>query len=813
MAVKKTPDTISAAPSNSATAKTSASTTSARSTVAGPSNPPDDEAATADAFVAKFANVDALARALPFNPNKPAEYGDATAEPLPGASAKVVDVRVSASTLTEVLPSIKTGSGQPNLGLNPGNLPLDRVRADATGRVLTTNQGVPVADNQHSLKAGLRGPALLEDFILREKITHFDHERIPERIVHARGSGAHGYFECYQSMASVTRASLFAEAGKRTPVFVRFSTVLGERGSTDTPRDVRGFAVKFYTDEGNWDLVGNNIPVFFIQDAMKFPDLIHAAKPEPHFGMPQAATAHDTFWDFVSLMPESTHMLMWAMSDRTLPRSLRMMQGFGVHTFRLIDAQGRSTFVKFHWTPLAGTHSLDWDESVKISGADPDFHRRDLWEAIEYGAFPEWELSFQSFTEEQAESFSFDVLDATKIIPEELVPLTPVGKMVLNRNPDNFFAETEQVAFCAAHIVPGIDFSNDPLLAGRIHSYQDTQISRLGGPNFHEIPINAPVAQVHNNQRDGMHRQSINRGKVSYEPNSLGGGCPFQAGIAGFTSFREPIAADKVRGKPERFADHYTQATLFYNSQTPIEKAHILRGFRFELTKVQVPAIRQRVVAMLANVDAEFASTLAAQLGMTAPEPLPRVLKKAPKPEVTASPALSLFARPGAVGIQTRRIAILVADGVNGAAAQALHAGLVAQGAVPRYIGARLGAVKSEDGVEVNVEVTLETTPAVLYDAVAVLGGRGAVVQLGNLGHALEFIKDQYRHAKPILAVGEAAALLENAGAPAVLPSGKPDPGVLIVGPDGSVAEVLPEFIKAIARHRHHEREMDPPLV
>jgi catalase len=809
---KKTPHTKSVTPSNIDAAKASALATSARSTVGGPASV-DESGAAGDAMAEKFVNVGAMAGAMPFNPNKAAEYGEASSVPQPGASTKVKDVRVSASTLTEVEPSIKTGSGQPNLGLNPGNLPLDRVRADATGRVLTTNQGVPVADNQHSLKAGLRGPALLEDFILREKITHFDHERIPERIVHARGSGAHGYFECYKSMAKVTRASLFAEAGKRTPVFVRFSTVIGERGSTDTPRDVRGFAVKFYTDEGNWDLVGNNIPVFFIQDAMKFPDLIHAAKPEPHFAMPQAATAHDTFWDFVSLMPESTHMLMWAMSDRTLPRSLRMMQGFGVHTFRLVDAQGKSTFVKFHWTPLAGTHSLDWDESVKISGADPDFHRRDLWEAIEAGAFPEWELSFQLFTEEQAASFTFDVLDSTKLIPEELVPLTPVGKMVLNRNPDNFFAETEQVAFCAAHIVPGIDFSNDPLLAGRIHSYQDTQISRLGGPNFHEIPINAPVAQVHNNQRDGMHRQSINRGKVSYEPNSLGGGCPFQAGVAGFTSFREPVEADKVRGKPERFAEHYSQATLFYNSQTPIEKAHILRGFRFELTKVQVPAVRQRVVAMLANVDTELAATLAAQLGMPMPEPLPRALKKVPQPEVTASPALSLFARPGDGGIQTRRIAILVADGVNGAAAQTLHAGLAEKGAVPRYVGARLGVVQSEDGVDVNVEVTLETTPAVLFDAVAILGGKRAVTQLGNTGHALEFIKDQYRHAKPILAVGDAAALLENAGAPAVLPSGKPDPGLVIVGPEGSVAEALPAFIKAIARHRHHERELDPPLV
>jgi catalase len=793
----------------------SGSTTSARSTVSGPARREtrrDKGSSAADALNQKADGTAQLAAGMPFNANKAGEHGKASAKPQRGTTVAPPHPAVTGSTLTELLPSPKTGTGKLNLGFNPGNLPLDRVRVDSSDRALSTNQGVPVADNQNSLKAGLRGPALLEDFILREKITHFDHERIPERIVHARGSAAHGYFECYKPMTGVTRASLFSEAGKRTPVFVRFSTVIGERGSTDTPRDVRGFAVKFYTDEGNWDLVGNNIPVFFIQDAMKFPDLIHAAKPEPHFAMPQAATAHDTFWDFVSLMPESTHMLMWAMSDRTLPRSFRMMQGFGVHTFRLVNEQGKSMFVKFHWRPLAGTHSLDWDESVKISGADPDFHRRDLWEAIESGAFPEWELSFQMFSEKQAESFSFDVLDATKLVPEELVPLTPVGKMVLNRNPDNFFAETEQVAFCAAHIVPGLDFSNDPLLAGRIHSYVDTQISRLGGPNFHEIPINAPVAQVHNNQRDGLHRQAINRGRVSYEPNSLGGGCPFQAGAAGFSSVREPIEDDKVRGKPERFADHYTQATLFYNSQSAIEKAHILRGFRFELTKVQVPAIRQRVVAMLANVDIQLAKTLARELGMEMPKPLPRLLKSVTKPEVEVSPALSLFALPGDGSIRTRRVAILVADGVDGAAARTLHEGLTAQGAVPRFVGVRLGSIATEDGDELEVEVTLETMPSVLFDAVAVLGGKTAVQALGNTGHAAEFIKDQYRHAKPILALGAGADLVENAGVPSVLASGAPDPGML-VGRHASAAKALPDFVKAIARHRHHEREVDPPPV
>ena len=560
-----------------------------------------------------------MPRRFPFNSNKPLEYDPAAAiAPEAGQSETPADPRVTSSTVTERAASEKVGSGAPTIGNNRTIGPLDRVRADSSDEQLTTNQGVPIADNQSSLKAGLRGPTLLEDFILREKITHFDHERIPERIVHARGSAAHGYFECYKSLAKYTRASLFSEAGRRTPVFVRFSTVLGERGSTDTARDVRGFAVKFYTDEGNWDLVGNNIPIFFIQDAMKFPDLVHAAKPEPHFGMPQAGSAHDTFWDFASLMPEITAMLMWAMSDRAIPRSYRTMQGFGVHTFRLVNAAGKSHFVKFHWNPAAGTHSLVWDEAVKISGADSDFHRRDLWEAIESGASPEYEMGMQIFTEEQAEGFSFDVLDPTKLVPEELVPVVPVGKLVLNRNPDNFFAETEQVAFCAAHIVPGIDFSNDPLLAGRIHSYVDTQISRLGGPNFHEIPINAPLAPVHNNQRDGMHRQALHRGRVSYEPNSLGGGCPFQAGASGFVPFPEPMEPEshKVRGKPERFADHYTQATLFWNSQTPVEKTHIVNAFRFELSRVQTPAVRERMVSGLMNVAPELARAVAEGLGI-----------------------------------------------------------------------------------------------------------------------------------------------------------------------------------------------------
>ncbi|HEV7914528.1 MAG TPA: catalase, partial [Albitalea sp.] len=645
-----------------------------------------------DRPAARQAGVQALAAAMPHNANKPLEIGrDNALAPPQGLHAEPASPEVTGSTLTEVNPSPKVGAGQPAVGVNATIRPLDGVRADASGQVLTTNQGVPVADNQNSLKAGLRGPALLEDFILREKITHFDHERIPERIVHARGSAAHGYFECTKAIADLTRAAPFQQVGKRTPVFVRFSTVAGERGSFDTARDVRGFAVKFYTDEGNWDLVGNNIPVFFIQDAMKFPDLVHALKPEPHHAMPQAASAHDTFWDFVSLMPESTHMLMWVMSDRAIPRSYRMMQGFGVHSFRLVNARGESVFVKFHWKPLLGTHSLVWDEAVKISGADPDFHRRDLWEAIEAGEYPEWELGLQVFTEQQAEQFSFDVLDATKIIPEELVPLMPVGRLILDRNPDNFFAETEQVAFCTAHVVPGIDFSNDPLLAGRIHSYVDTQILRLGGPNFHEIPINAPVAPVHNNQRDGLHRQAIHRGRVAYEPNSLGGGCPFQAGAAGFVSFPQPADGEKLRGKPEKFADHYTQATLFYESQTEVEQRHIAAAFRFELSKLTVPAIRERMLASLANASPQLAAAVAEGLGMELPAPLPRALETPPSPEVTQSPALSLMARPGEGGIRTRKIAILVAHGVEGASLGKLVSALVAAGAVPRLVAARLG--------------------------------------------------------------------------------------------------------------------------
>jgi catalase len=803
MAKKKSP------PAKSAKQGPAAKSAS-RKTASAPSHPSPDTAG--DVLAEKMADTEELVAAVPFNANKPTEFGrDNAVEPSEGFSVEPPSPEVGSSTITEVNASDKTGTGDAIEGMNLMTGPLDRVRVDSTGRHLTTNQGVAVGDNQNSLKAGLRGPTLLEDFILREKITHFDHERIPERIVHARGSAAHGFFECYKPMTRVTRAAPFQEAGKRTPVFVRFSTVAGERGSVDTARDARGFAVKFYTDEGNWDLVGNNIPVFFIQDAMKFPDLVHAVKPEPHHAMPQAASAHDTFWDFISLMPESTHMMMWVMSDRAIPRSYRMMQGFGVHSYRLVNDRGESVFVKFHWKPVEGTHSLVWDEAVKIAGTDADFHRRDLWEAIEAGAFPEWELGFQMFTEQQAEAFSFDILDATKIIPEELIPVTPVGRMVLDRNPDNFFAETEQVAFCTAHVVPGIDFSNDPLLAGRIHSYVDTQITRLGGPNFHEIPINAPVVQVHNNQRDGLHRQAIPRGRVSYEPNSLAGGCPYQAGAKGFVSFPEPVHEDKVRGKPEKFADHYTQATLFYTSQTEWEKQHIIGGFRFELSKLTVPAIRRRMVASLRNVDEDLAAQVAEGLGMELPEPLPRVLENPAAPEITVSPALSLTALPGKKGVRTRKVAILVANGVEGKSLNAVFTALTAAGAVPRFVGPRLGAFTTMSGDTIEADASMENTGPVVFDALVLPDGDAAVKALAADGHTMEFVVNQYRHCKSILAFGASRMLLDKADISATMPNGDPDAGLLMTkANDRNAAK---KFMRAMEQHRHRERESDPPVV
>ena len=791
--------------SKSASSRSKSTKAASRSTASGPSHSGTD---ASDRLAKKAADTQALVAATPVNENTPLEYDRLGSHALAEGAHGAAPADVTGSTVTEYNISAKLGAPATTDGFNGNNGSLERVRVNAGGQTLTTNQGVAIGDNQNSLKVGLRGPTLLEDFILREKITHFDHERIPERIVHARGSGAHGYFECYEARTGITKAAPFNKPGKVTPVFVRFSTVAGERGAMDTARDVRGFAVKFYTDEGNWDLVGNNMPVFFIQDAIKFPDLVHAVKPEPHHGMPQGASAHDTFWDFISLMPESTHMIMWTMSDRALPRSYRMMQGFGVHTFRLINDAGESSFVKFHWKPRLGTHSLVWDEAVKIAGADADFHRRDLWEAIESGNYPEWELGFQLFSEKQAESFTFDVLDATKLIPEELIPITPVGRMVLNRNPDNFFAETEQVAFGSGNVVPGIDFSNDPLLAGRNHSYLDTQTSRLGGQNFHEIPINSPIAPVFNNQREGMHRQAIARGRVAYEPNSLGGGCPFQAGsMKGFTSFPERVSEDKVRGKPEKFADHYTQARLFFESQTPTEQAHIVGGFRFELSKLTVPAIRERMLSSLVNASTELAQQVADGLGMVLPKAMPMVLEAPVTPEIDRAPSLSLMALPGDGGIKTRKVAILVAQGADTTSIEALQTALLAAGAVPILVAPRLGTFQGNGGT-LEAAATMENSPGVLFDAVVLPDGDGAIEALLRVGNTMEFIKDQYRHCKTILALGAAAALLDKAGIQATLPDGTEDPGLFIGGTELTVA-----FIAAMGLHRHPQRDVDPPLI
>ena len=751
-----------------------------------------------------IATNDVVAK-CPFNENKAAEYGEKSKHAPEGGHVEASPL-VTGSTLSEANFNAKTGDGK-----EYGHLERHRVIAD--GQPMTTNQGVPIADDQHTLKAGLRGPSLLQDFIMREKITAFDHERIPERIVHARGSAAHGFFEAYEDSSALTMAAPFAHKGKITPMFIRFSTVAGERGSFDTARDVRGFAMKFYTDQGNWDLVGNNIPVFFIQDAMKFPDLIHAVKPEPHNAMPQAGSAHDTFWDFVSLMPESTHTLMWAMSDRAIPRSLRMMEGFGVHTYRLVNIEGVSHFVKFHLKPKLGTHALVWDEAVKIQGADSDYHRRDLWEAIESGEYPEWEFGFQTFTEAQAEQFSFDVLDPTKLVPEELIPVKMVGRVVLNRNPDNFFAETEQVAFCTAHVVPGIDFSNDPLLAGRIHSYVDTQISRLGGANFHEIPINAPIVPVHNNQRDGMRRQAISRGRVAYEPNSLGGGCPFQTGAkTGFVTFPEPINGDQVRGKPEKFAEHYEQAKLFWNSQDEVQKGHIVAAFRFELSKVTIAAIRERMVAGLRNVSDDLAQHVADGLGISPlPAPLPKATTEIFKPEVSKSKALAVDAVKGDGGIHTRHVAIVVANGVDGPTVNALIDRLKAEHAVPKVIAPHLGKIKTAQGGTIDADATLENSAPVLFDAVVIANGQQSIEALKKIGMTREYLINTFRHCKTLMLIGDAVPLMDYFHIPKTLPNNKKDDGLLFPPSLGNAE--LDYLVKAIAAHRHKVRDMDPPLV
>ena len=654
---------------------------------------------------------------------------------------------------------------------------------------LTTNQGVALSDNQNSLKANPRGPVLLEDFILREKITHFDHERIPERIVHARATGVHGYFELTSSLKKYTTARILTEVGEKTPVFTRLSTVAGGAGSVDTPRDVRGFAVKFYTKEGNWDLVGNDIPVFFIQDAIKFPDLIHAVKMEPDRGFPQSATAHDTFWDFISLTPESMHMVMWIMSDRTLPRSLRMIEGFGIHSFRLINATGESTFVKFHWRPKLGLQSTIWDETVKISGADPDFHRRDMFDAIAAGDFPEWEFAVQLFTQEEADAFPFDHLDATKLIPEELVPLKVIGRMVLDRWPNNFFAETEQVAYCPSHIVPGIDFSNDPLLQGRLFSYQDTQLSRLGSPNFHQIPVNAPKCPFGNQQRDGHMQMEQPEGRVSYEPNSLSKNSPRESPVNGFRSVAINETGDKGRVRPESFADHYSQARQFYLSQTVYEQAHIASALVFELSKVEHLHVREAMVGHLRNIEEDLAHRVADGLGLetvpTAPKPAAPVQKLKP------SPALQIIGKMKDT-LQGRAIGILIADGSDDDLIKKIKKAAIEAGATVKIIAPKVGGAKLAGGSMMSADGQLAGMPSVLFDAVAIVLSDEGAKALSLESAAVDFVRDAFGHLKAIAADEGAKSLLKVAN----------------IGKDGGVVSANDEnaFITA-AKTRQWNRE------
>jgi catalase len=664
--------------------------------------------------------------------------------------------------------------------------------------VLTTQQGAPVSDDQNSLKIGARGPTLLEDSHFREKIFHFDHERIPERVVHARGYGAHGFFETYKPLTDLTRADLFQRAGEKTPVFVRFSTVAGSKGSADLARDVRGFAVKFYTQQGNWDLVGNNIPVFFIQDAIKFPDIIHAAKDEPDRGFPQAQTAHDNFWDFLSLNPESMHMALWIMSDRTIPRSFRFMEGFGVHTFRLVNAAGKSHFVKFHWKPKLGMQSVVWNEAVKINGADPDFHRRDLWDSIQAGNFPEWELGLQVFDEVFAEKFDFDVLDPTKLIPEEELPVRIVGRMVLDRCVDNFFAETEQVAFCTQNIVPGIDFSNDPLLQGRNFSYLDTQLKRLGGPNFTHLPINAPKCPFHTLQQDG-HMAFVNpKGRANYEPNSWGGaaGGPREAPDEGFRSFPAEEVGEKRRVRSETFADHYSQARQFYLSQSAVERAHIAAAFTFELSKVETLAIRSRMVGHLRNVEEDLAKQVA--MGLRLKEmPKPAMAARPTRQDLKPSPALSILAN-AKDSFKGRKLGVLVTDGVDVALLRALDQAIQAAGAELKLIAPMIGGVKASDGTLIEADEKLDGGPSVLYDAVALLVSAEGCAQLLDEPAARDFVADAYAHAKFVGHVAAAGPLLEKAGVPAAL-----DGGFVALTAAGDAAG----FVKTCGKLRFWDRE------
>jgi catalase len=681
--------------------------------------------------------------------------------------------------------SVETGKG--------GEL---QQQASGSHPPLTTNQGVVIADDQNSLRAGPRGPTLLEDFVLREKIMHFDHERIPERVVHARGSAAHGYFELTESLADVSKADIFQRTGEKTPLFVRFSTVAGSKGSPDVPRDVRGFAVKFYTKEGNWDLVGNNMPIFFIQDAIKFPDFVHAAKPEPHWQIPQAATAHDNFWDFISLTPESMHMIMWAMSDRAIPRSLRMMEGFGIHTFRLVNKDGKSTFVKFHWRPQLGMQSVIWDEALKLNGADPDYHRRDLYTSIEMGSFPAWDLCVQLFDQDFADKFEFDVLDPTKIIPEEMLPLRKIGQMVLDRNPDNFFAETEQVAFCTANVVPGIDFSDDPLLQGRNFSYLDTQLKRLGGPNFHQIPINQPRCPMMNFQRDGHMQMAVPKGRVNYEPSMLDADGPRASLKTGYQSFPQPVQGPKTRARSETFADHFSQARQFFFSQTETERNHIVSALTFELSKVETKPVRMRVLSQLANIDEKLCARVAAGLGVQEKvTPAPAAMKT--RTDLPESPKLSIIKNAKHI-LKGRMVGCLVAEGADAALVKSLKEAVTKEGGVFKIIAPKVGGVKTGDGQMMEADFQLAGGPSVLFDVIIVAASEAGGKMLATEAAAVAFVHDAFAHLKFIGHTAGVAELMKKAGV-----AGHEDKGVMSLSDTGSATK----FLEAAKAGRVWDRE------
>ncbi len=684
---------------------------------------------------------------------------------------------------------------------------LDYFKAAHEGSALTTDQGVKIPSTVDSLKAGARGPTLMEDFHFREKMTHFDHERIPERVVHARGFGVHGFFQVYQSMKDYTKAKFLQDPSVKTPVFVRFSTVVGSRGSADTVRDVRGFATKFYTEEGNYDLVGNNIPVFFIQDAIKFPDIVHAIKPEPHNEIPQASAAHDTFWDFVVANPENAHMIMWLLSDRAIPRSFRMMEGFGVNTFRLVNEQGVGRFVKFHWKPLLGVHSLVWDEAQKIAGKDPDYHRRDIWNAIEMGEYPEFELGIQLIEEKDEHNFDFDILDPTKIWPEEMIPVQIIGKMTLNRNVDNFFAETEQVAFHPGNVVPGIDFTNDPLLQGRLFSYLDTQLIRLGGPNFHEIPINHAVAEVHNNQRDGYHRMRIDVGNVSYSPNTLQSDYPktVQQDQGAYVHYAEKVDGQKIRARSQSFMDHFSQARLFWNSMSDAEKRHIVEAFHFEVGSVKNKDIRQGVVDMFNNVDGSLAAQIAEGISANPPA-IP-----SSNTVMAASPALSQ--ENTIKTARTRKVAILAEAGFNYGETAGMMDFLKNAGVGSEIICSRQGVVTSADGRQLSACQNYRTTSSVLYDAVFIPGGNESAQAMQKQNATKQFIADMFMHCKAIGATCEGVDVVESAspadlvaapfGFPAELTS---NDGVVTARDANALGDFQNEFLNAVAAHRHWSR-------